>query len=92
MRCKFTEHCVDCPGEKKKENVNKTTVFQEISSVNVTRLSLDEPIGIGVKISLPAQPDSHVSPEQCQLNLAAEILAFQSLMFHLFFKELNRIL
>lgn len=62
------EHCVYCPGGGgKKEHVNKSTVLQAASSVNVTLLNLDEPICIVVQSELPAQPDSHVGTEAVEL-------------------------
>lgn len=64
------EHCVYCPGGARRwwggENVNKATVLQAVSSVNVTLLYLDEPICI-VKGELPAQPDSRAGTEAVEL-------------------------
>lgn len=49
------------------ENVNRTTVLQTVSSVNVTLLYLDEPTYIVVKGELPAQPASHVGAKAVEL-------------------------
>lgn len=52
---------------REKENVNKATVLQAVSSVNVTLLYHDEPICLVVKAELPVQPDSLVGAEVVEL-------------------------